>query len=641
MNVVERYKKRIYDMYIQTHPNVNQDKVKFLIDNLTNENLKDIPCEMHNNVKDELYQSTMIKTFDWIDTRQPIITANGTFFKQHDEYLSPKVLFLEDLQQTRDKEKKKMYACKKGTPEYLNHYTEQINTKVCMNADYGGSGTILSPFYSMYLPPATTQSAKIMTTTLICCLEFISDNDNQWAKLNNINDLFDMINVVINTNDDRTFINDNYTPNEVLERLISKTNNLTFEDVKVLSIYLNSLSKEDLSKLMLAFNIRLVLTKYLSSEVELIMNYYKSHPLNINDISEESLYVSGFGVKPPEEIADLLSHVNKVILDNCVYPFMLNDNDIRANEMKRIIVCVTDTDSLMVHFASYIDEFQARTNNFKESCLFASALGMRIFVEAMIPQMVSDIAIYCNIKDPYYRNKFIFKNEFIFLTMALFAKKMYAMSMFCQEGKPRDPHDISVTGLSFKKRDAPEFLEPIMLKLFDEKILTPDTIDVEGLYDEYMNQRKVLNEALSNGDSSCLKKLSVKDLDAYDKSRTLPVQMRGTIVWNSLVPEEEILPMDRVMVVPLSFKLMQENQHIPRVKEMLRLSLIDNEKMKIDPVICLPENYDKIPDWIQIVIDKEYTIDKLLASTRQLLEMFDFYVADTKAGFIPSRLLYI
>jgi hypothetical protein len=40
---------------------------------------------------------------------------------------------------------------------------------------------------------------------------------------------------------------------------------------------------------------------------------------------------------------------------------------------------------------------------------------------------------------------------------------MYASAMFVQEGSPRNIHEIAVSGLSFKKRDAAEFLEPIMV----------------------------------------------------------------------------------------------------------------------------------------------------------------------------------
>ena len=647
MNIVDRYHEQICEMFMRTHPNVSRERVMQIIEQFTELNLKNIPCVMHNNIEHEELQTTVLDVFDWVETRQPIISGNGTFFKQHAECLSPTIKMLETLQTKRGDMKDEMYTHEKGSIMYINLNVGQGSIKVIMNADYGGSGTPLSAFYSVYIPPATTGTAKAITTTLICCLEFISDNDNVWAKLNGINELYDMIFIVLKTpTEGRELINDSYSVDEVLNRLVSRTNNVTANDIRYLKQFLGTLRPSELTKLMLAFNVRLVMKKYLNVSISRIMEYLKQHPVDFENITKESLRISGFGVKPPEEIAGELEYVKKIIVDNCVYPFMPNDNEVRAANMERIIVCVTDTDSLMVHFASFFEEFDLHNNNctnetFRDKCILAAALGMRIFVEGVIPQMVSDIATGCNIKDKYYRDKFVFKNEFAFLAMALFAKKMYASSMFVQEGNPRDIHDIAVTGLSFKKRDSAEFLEPIMLNLYDKYVLTPKRVNVEGILNEVYTLRDTLGDVIDT-DCSYHKVLSVKDIGAYDASKVLPAQMRGSIVWNNIMPDEEILPLDRVIVVPLSFKLLQEHEHDDyRIAEILRLSLIDNEKMKNDPVICLPEHYKKMPSWIQPAVDSEYAVDKLLMPCKQLLGLFDVCMYDTRGGMIPSRMMFM
>lgn len=629
-------------MYIKTHPNANPDVVRTLITDFTDSNMKNIPCVMHNNITHETIETSMIDVFDWIVQRNPIISGNGTFFKQHAEYLAPTVKMLETLQANRKKKKKEMYSYPKGSIEYTNANVGQLSIKVIMNADYGGSGTPLSPFYSCYIPPATTGSAKNITTSLICCLEFISENNNAWAKLNSINELFDLIFAVLeDQRTDRVFISDTYSVNEVTEWLLSRTNNVSGGDRRTLQLFLSTLEPSQLTKLMLAFNIRLVLKKYVYQDMSIIMDYLKDHQVDLNNISEESLLECGYGVKPPDAIAEHIERVSKIIIDNCVYPFVPNDVEVRANEMKRIIVCVTDTDSLMVQFASYIDDFQARVNSFPKSCLVASAFGMRLFIEHIIPQMVSDIATFCNINDKYYRDKFVFKNEFAFLAMALLAKKMYASSMFVQEGNPRDPHDIAVTGLSFKKRDSAEFLEPIMLNIYDKYILTGESVNMSGVLDEFYALREKLKREIGT-DPSYYKVLSIKDIGAYDPTKVLPSQMRGAIVWNNIMPDEEMLPMDRVIVIPLSFNLLHQYAGSnSKISEILRLSLIDNEKEKNDPYICIPEHYHTVPEWIQPVIDIEYAVDKLLMPFKQLLDAFDVYVADTRAGMLPSRMVFI
>ena len=473
-------------------------------------------------------------------------------------------------------------------------------------------------------------------------MEFISGNNNQWAKLNNINELFDLIFTVLEDDrDDRVFIKDTYTVDEVTEWLLSRTNNVTGQDRRTVRLYLSTLSNDDLTKLMLSFNPRLVLRKYVNGQMASIMGYLTKHQIDLNNITKESVHECGYGVKAPEEIADIILEVSKIIVDNCVYPFVPNDCEVRAANMDRIIVCVTDTDSLMVQFAHYIDDFQAHAGSFRDDCIVASAFGMRLFIEHIIPRMVEDIATFCNINDKYYRDKFVFKNEFAFLSMALLAKKMYASSMFVQEGNPRNPHEIAVTGLSFKKRDAAEFLEPIMLDIYDKYILTGDHINISGVLDEYYALRdKLLHEI--GTDPSYYKVLSIKDISAYDPTKVLPAQMRGAIVWNNIMPDEEMLPMDRVRVIPLSFALLRQYaNNFHQTNEILRLSLIDNANEKNDPYICIPEHYHEIPEWIRPVIDVEYATDKLLMPFKQLLDAFDVYVADVPGGFRPSRMVFI
>lgn len=649
--IVDRYEDTIFDLYVRTHPQVNRELLRSKIHEMIQNNLHDIPCQLHNNMTHETVESSMINVFDWIEHRNPIITGNGTFFMQHSEYLAPTVKMLETLKNNRNKRKKEMYTFQKGSPQYNNANVGQLNVKVAMNADYGGSGTPLSPFYSAYLPPATTSSAKNITTSLICCLEFLSENKDTWAKLNNINELFDMIYSVLNdTRTDRRLIHATYSTHDTAKWLLSRMNSPTITDVKLVETFLKTISPEDVTRLMFAFNPRLVLRDYVYSEINAIMSYLKDHQVDIDklisymsDKEKATAYVKeiGYGVQAPDEIKSVIEDVSTLIVDNCVYPFVPNDAEVRAANMKRIIVCVTDTDSLMVQFAHYITDFQADVGNFKASCLIASAFGMRLFIEHIIPRMVEDIATFCNINDKYYRDKFVFKNEFAFLTMALLAKKMYATSMMVQEGNPRDPHDIGFTGLSFKKRDSPEFLEPIMTEIYDKYILTPDTVSISKVLDRYYELRNEIMGKVRN-DPSYFNVLTIKGIDAYDPTKVLPSQMRGAIVWNNIMPDEEMLPMDRVRVIPLSFKLLHEHaQDYPQTNEILRLSLIDNPKEKTDPFICIPEHYRTIPDWIKPVIDQSLATDKLLMSFRQLFDAFDVYVTDVPGGFRPSRMVYI
>ena len=221
MNPYQVYLDRIFDMYTKMHPDRNPDSIRSKIQELTDQNFKNIPCQFHNNITHELIDTTVCDAFDWIEQRSPIITGNATFFKQHEEELAPIVVMLEALKKERSEIKHEMYQHDKKSVEYMLLNTAQGSVKVIMNADYGGSGTPLSPFYSCYIPSATTGSARVMTTTLICCLEMLSSNTDRWAKIQTISGLYDFIFIVLSDQETRDLIHDKYTVDEVAERLLS------------------------------------------------------------------------------------------------------------------------------------------------------------------------------------------------------------------------------------------------------------------------------------------------------------------------------------------------------------------------------------------------------------------------------------
>lgn len=639
MNIIEKHDSQIVELYHKMHPELNPDEIMKYVKSFSEKHVIDIPCVMHNNSKNKRIQTTVSKAMSYVDQRQPIITGNGTFVKQHAELTAPTVKMLESLQHKRGVKKKAMFDCAEGSIEYKLKYTGQLNVKIVMNAEYGGAGTPLSPFYNQYVPAATTASAKALTTTLICCLELCSGNTNVWIQMN-ISQLYDFIHVILSNTEDRPniIIDDSVTAKTVMKYLSKKVHDFTFEDSVYLNKYLETLTTEQLSRLMYAFNVKYALRKLVSNEVKQVMDYIKANMIDIENMSEDTIHRMGAGTKIPEDIMMPMTRIIDVVMDNCIYPYLIDDNEVRCDYMKRCIVCVTDTDSLMVHFSSFLQYlFVDDIPSFRDKCLCASAFGRMLYVENIIPKFVQYQALNCNIKDKYYRDKFIFKNEFLFLAMTLYSKKMYAMSTLIQEGKPRNPHKISFTGLSFKKRDSAQFLEPVMRELYDKYILTGSKIQPEKIYESYMFHQNKLMKELSET-TAYFKQGSVKPAESYKKA--IPAQVRGALIWNTLYPDEKMQTLDRVYVVPLSWDLMDEHsQNDSKVAALLQLCLKGNEKRKSDPYISIPESYKTLPPFIAKCVNKQFAIDKILSPYKQIAGLFDFVMPETYGAQTMSRLI--
>ena len=53
MNPYNVYLDRVFEMYMQVHPDCNPEKVRQHIQDLTDRNFKNIPCQLNNNITQE------------------------------------------------------------------------------------------------------------------------------------------------------------------------------------------------------------------------------------------------------------------------------------------------------------------------------------------------------------------------------------------------------------------------------------------------------------------------------------------------------------------------------------------------------------------------------------------------------------
>lgn len=634
--VIDEYIENTVEVYMRLYPDSNIAEVRALVEKKVEEALIDIPCTLHNDTYHEYVDTTVLDVCNWLKQRKPIISGNGTFFKQHSEYTAPTIKVLETWLTTRKKLKKIMFTYTPGSIEYNNYNTAQGNQKVICNAEYGESGSKLSTSYSVYLPPATTGSAKNLTTTLICLLELFVSNDDQYILLKDINELMDFIVNVLDDDSDRpNRVTKYYSPTAVAKRLYGMIRRKNDSDYSLLEGYMNSLTDDERSKVMLASNFKLLLSDILYNEMNTYGTYLKQHLIDLENIDKESLQRAGFGVTPPDAVKDIFDKVARITADTCIYPFIPNDVEFRADNAMRDLVCVVDTDSLMLHYPKLIKEFQTDVGNFKLSCICSAGFGTHIFANTIVPKYIEYYTKLAGVVDPYYCGKIQFKNEFSFAMMILFQKKMYLDAQFVQEGNPRNIHDIEAKGVSFKKRDTADFLAPVILEMCDKYLISSNELSIDTIINEYFRIHREVENAVKY-DVTYYTKQSVKTEDSYCADKKLPIQMRGSLIWNDIMSTEQILPLDRVYIVWLSYDLLATSNS-PRTKRLLEVC---KKRSPDEAVICIPESYKRIPDWISVGIDKEYNADKLLAPFKQLLNVFNVYLPDNRGSFKCTKMLF-
>ena len=87
--------------------------------------------------------------------------------------------------------------------------------------------------------------------------------------------------------------------------------------------------------------------------------------------------------------------------------------------------------------------------------------------------------------------------------------------------------------------------------------MTSGKVLPDKILDEYYKLRETIKSEI-NTTTKYFKMLTIRDASEYDPKKVLPAQVRGAVIWNQINPNEELLPLDRVITIPLSFDKLHE-----------------------------------------------------------------------------------
>lgn len=154
---IEKWMSEMTKTMQQANPDWDENEIRETLLDMVEKDIQNPPVNLDNNYTQENRDSTLLSVFDWIDDRKPIISGNGTFYKNQHEAINPIATMLDDKLSMRKKYKKIMFNVGEDigedTEEYKYWDRSQGNEKRIVNSYYGGSGTPVSPFYSTWSGP--------------------------------------------------------------------------------------------------------------------------------------------------------------------------------------------------------------------------------------------------------------------------------------------------------------------------------------------------------------------------------------------------------------------------------------------------------------------------------------------------------
>lgn len=664
---LKSYRNQAKAIIQKKHPEIPDDVIKKILDEAIEEKLMNPEARLENTYTHESRDSSLLAVFDWCLETNPIIAANGTFFKQHKDAINPNALMLDEFLTLRKKIKKEMFAIEDETSRlYKMKDLDQGNEKKLANSYYGGSGMKASAFYNKFTAPSTTKSAQSVISTCMTTFEaFLADS----FSFIDINECYYWISVVL----EEDVVVDDWVERKDIEDVYNRLSKVvigaTDDDKNGLYEYLKTLTADELTRLywknnMIAFTETHSFVKELhhmilegirdfepmKNEVDmsLVPDEYleqvkaSKKPIKTwNGIVDyEKFYDPN---KPPKSIEKVLKLLSDTYMKYVYVRYMYTDRIYKLKNFDRWVVTVIDTDSNILSLDTWMEYY---LNNVKEGDygrsnwdnIFIAVNTAAYVITNVITTELLFYGLMSNVAEEY-RARYSMKNEFFFSNLILAkVKKRYLSKVLLREGNRLLKPKYDVKGYDFKKASTSDGASKFFMHVVQDMLLEPENVDIKEVMIELQKFRKEVRDSLEAGERIYLPTGNAKEIEAYDAPES-EQSVRGAFAWNALYPDKSVeLPVKLSILKTNIYELSDVDElrtKDPDMYQKIATSIFGDKtgffvkrtrdgKIKTEglSVIGIPLN-EKIPDWIIPHIDYSTVVNSVLAPFKSVTETFN------------------
>ena len=567
--------------------NILNDAINYSID----KRFKDSQVQIENNYKKKVVDLSLLDTCDYIENKKPIVAASGVLFQRHENSTNLIYKVIDEFLDSRTIAKNTMFKYPKGSEEFQYWNLQQLLEKRNANALYGAQGQYSCILYNLFTAESTTTQGRSCISASILFFEAFLSNNVKFGSLNELITFIDNVLCEERIFDDNVILDENITRAECFYKLISSCGfNGYIPNEKELDIVwdiLLKVSQEDINRLFYKNNLYYFFdNKVMVKSIRFILSELQAPFLNPN--------------KVPEEIRAAMDELYKMIKEYVYYSHQVIDKLGRAENMKRNVSIIIDTDSTIVSFDAWyrfilnktydlpmkiknteysIDSFINGSDKMMKVKNVEDKLDLESYSEetvqkerlicpvVMIPQdnlrysIINIIANICSrlildYMEKYCKNSntlgvpgsnrkclMIQKNEFLFKRAAVCdGKKHYADIQEIQEGNmvPQTMDAaMAVMGLELMKSSLAKQTQQDLKRILYDDILNSRNIDQVEIIHQLQNVENKIHESIKNGERIYLKPAVMKSMNSYDDPmRMQPV--RGALVYNKI--KDEYMP---------------------------------------------------------------------------------------------------
>ncbi|WCS68275.1 hypothetical protein Goe21_01650 [Bacillus phage vB_BsuM-Goe21] len=627
-NFLEKYKEQAKKQLLLSFPNISEEEIEEFLDKEINSTIQGKNVVFNDGEQKSV--KNLLSITEWLEEKKPIITGYGAFYRKHNEGVNLLSDMVDYLLVSRKKVKKEMFehVNDEDRTEYNNLDLMQKTFKLLANSFYGATVEKNSIFFNQNFGPSITYSGVIIITTAVNAFEnFMSNN----FHFENLNDVLLYINNIQEQKYVYThIINRNIESGELLQYLLRKWRNRNDSDVKVLSDIIERMDQQTLNKIY-----------YKNNLYEFLGNNEISNLLG-KVINKEFLDPND----PPKDIKDSLEMLWTYIQEWVLYNHLSFYRYENAENEKRQTVLVVDTDSnflMLDPFYKYLKENYPdnvdETDEGKVSVVNIASYLLAKVIENVYWKMTSELNI------PSEKRPIInMKNEFFYKRLMLTRnKKSYAGKLIMQEGRMFEKPKLDIKGLAIRKVSVNKNVRDYFTDMLDENILSSDKIDLSKVFGNFVHLQNEIANSLMNGEITYTLPSKANEIESYANPYAMQ-SIRGTIIWNELFPDNEIVLPTKVNLIKLTTESLNDLAgKIPMdVYKTIKETIYDNENLSKYgfTILCLPKSIKKLPEWVTPFIDIETMVNDHIKSGMIMLESLGFKILETtKQTQFPTNIL--
>ena len=130
---LSRYKDTMKQSVRLYYPYINEQDLDKAIEYSIEKRLKNTKATLNNSYTHKEKDLDLLRLIDYINSREPIVTAFGTLFKKHADCINPLYETIQSFLDLRSMHKKEMFKYPKGSEDFEKYNLLQLLDKIDAN----------------------------------------------------------------------------------------------------------------------------------------------------------------------------------------------------------------------------------------------------------------------------------------------------------------------------------------------------------------------------------------------------------------------------------------------------------------------------------------------------------------------------